>query len=486
MLQLPGQSMLGVANPTYPELSSPGPKRKYGRQDYGRFDNICFDSASIGGSLLGKVNVDVGLRFAKSKWGFFRGCTPGGILYIDIDIQQQADCKIDQATVKIVLRDKESGVVSKYPTQVTPFFGPKHLTGTERLEHKESSFQLQPSVQFMGTGLSGLGGSSSAKADKVYHWDIRGQRTNSKAAAGILGLHYDTLEWKMIENKLEGRSGNKICTAFAFTHSGHEILMDVIVEGKLSSKTDRLREGVKRLKFRPNAGRKPGQISTTLIGVYSGERPQLDMLAAGLEHDMVRENYISQPVMMPKPQQSSFRQEPAGRPPETQGALTSADERAQQATPVLQQPQPLPESGSIKLLDPTVQRLLCAGQSLIRSPRDMIFEEMSDQWDEADTPSRSLSPTVVDSGRVNEILKDELPEDTESFHSFVTVEDKEKPEGGLPRPLASKPESRMVLRSRLLEDRIITENQLSILGAFAIGAVISYIMAMLRQGTTER
>ncbi|KAL8392108.1 hypothetical protein RB595_002340 [Gaeumannomyces hyphopodioides] len=484
--------MPGSTNPTHPELSSQlspqGPKRKCGRQDYGRFDNRLFKTAPIGRALLRNVRVEVELQFAKSKWGFLRGYTPSGILFVNVNIHQQADCKLDWARVRIVLRDKEPDLSSTYPAQITHFFGPKHLTGPEVVEHKESDVQLQPSVQFMGTGVSGLGGSFRKKVEKVHHWVIRGER-DSEPATGILGLHcYNKLQWDITENKLKDHRGSKVCTAFAFTHSGHEMLMDVIVEGRLSSKTDRFLEGARKLKFQPDARRKPGQISTTLIGVYSGERPPLDMLAERLEDDMSLANHISQPAKMPKPQQLSFRQKPAGHVPETRATLTSTEERPQEATSAPQQPQPLPESAittgptrDVKPLDPTAQRLFCAGQSLLRSPRDLILEEMFDHWDEANISSRSLSPTLVDGGRANETLKDELPEESDSFHSLADMEDKGKTETGPPHPLPSKPESVRMEENGLFEGRIIiTERHLSILGAFAIGAVISYIMGMLK------
>lgn len=480
MPQLPNKPISGPTNKIHPELSWQAPKRKYGRQDYSRFDNICFESASIGGASLGKVDIDVELRFAKSKWGFLHGHTPAGILFVDVDIHQRANCKLEWARVKVVLRDKEPNMPSKYPTQMTHFFGPKHLTGTESLEHKESNLQFQPSAEFMGTGVSGLGASFSSKVEKVHRWDIRGQRILCRPAAGILGLHYNALEWEMTENKLESRRGNRICTAFAFTHSGNEILMDVIVEGRLSSKMDRLCGKAKKLKFRPDAGRKPGQISTTLIGVFSGERPSLDMLAAGLENAMLLENLVSQPAEIPKPQQSTFHSGIAEPSPNTSAMSASAEELEKGEVLESQQPQLLPESvlagsppGNPQQLDPIVQRLLCAGQSLARSPGELLLEEWSRAWDEDEAPSRSLSPTLVEGGKAAEALKDELTKEPDPLRQSLVVDDRERTP---PHHPTSKVEPIGAPKDGLPKGRLVSKDHLNILGAFVVGLAISYIV----------
>ncbi|KAL8365464.1 hypothetical protein RB595_004329 [Gaeumannomyces hyphopodioides] len=372
----------------YPNLMKQGPwNRKAGSHDYERFDHRCAGSYSAGGANLGDVKIDCKFLFRKSKWGTIsHRKIAAGVIYMDLVFQQKPDCKITSATVTVTLRDRKEAKPAAFPSQMTDFYGPKSLVGSQRAEQKQIHTSLQPNISVMGNTVSGMGKSFETSFQLCHRWNFHGSM--SADDSGI----YRSIGWDLSENKLESGQNGTVHTAFTVTHGGQGFLMDVKIQGKLERMGDRLRQIGRKLKFRPD-GRRPGQISTTLIGAYKGEKPGLDMLAAGLEQAMVLENSIKRPVELPDPQQAVFRE----LRPEIPSFLSQASEVSCRS-PAQPGHMGLEINDHIELRN----RLLSSAESLMRPQVDLVRESL---WEnpEASIPSteparsrRSSSPTLVD------------------------------------------------------------------------------------------
>lgn len=322
---------------------------------------------------------------------------------MDLVFQQKPDCKITSATVTVTVRDRKEAGPATFPSQMTDFYGPKSLVGSQRAEQKQIHASFEPSISALGNTVSGMGKSFETSFQLSHRWNFHGSM--SADDAGI----YRSIVWDLGENKLESGQNGTVHTAFTVMHGGEAFLMDVKVQGKLESIGDRLRQVGRKLKFRPD-GRRPGQISTTLIGAYDGEKPGLDMLAAGLEQAMVLENCIRRPVELPDPQRAVFHElRPETASLRSQASGGSYPSPAQSEPPSLGAPSP--SAGSANLQAPLAlepgdhielrNRLLCSAESLMRPQRDLIRESI---WglpevlvdSEARAGSRrSSSPTLV-------------------------------------------------------------------------------------------
>lgn len=339
------QPLVGSASPasldrTYPELKTADLDRKRGTYSYHRFDDRIRGPASIGGAAFGKVQVDLKWNFRQSQWGCIDGDKPAGILYLDIGLHQQVDYKLMSIIVEVTLEDipleDGGGPDDDVPVQMTDWFGPKQIFGREHVQYITKDSKFQPSFEGFGFGIGGVGKSSQSETLVRSRWEFAGRlkRPDRTKTRTVGGTHYKTLQWTVSENELESARNNTIHVAFTFEHGGQPFHMHAKVEGTLRSKRDRFMNGLRDLKFRPRRDR-PGDVSTTYIGTYTGHRKPLDKLAKGLDLAMQERNWRSRPTEIPEPQQATFEEiQPPRRGPPPSGS--PAVEQEQEADGFIQ------------------------------------------------------------------------------------------------------------------------------------------------------
>ncbi|RYP68791.1 hypothetical protein DL770_008373 [Monosporascus sp. CRB-9-2] len=306
---------------TCPEL-----RRKFGKYDFERFDHISSLQASIGGGEIGKVKVDCRFQFKKSQWGVLGPKRhPAGIIYLDLNFHQPADCRLKSATVTVTLDDGTGDVSSKHrhsgrqpyapniPAQITPWYGPKQLSGQPRRILKTKRSNMTPFIEAMGmVGAGGIGRDSEETFVQESRWTFAGQLLPGEKTSA-----YTTIQWELTENELESQPTHSsvIHTAFAFEHEGQPFLMRVGVSGKLKCMNDRMKHQFKKF---PSSLTKDGRYATTLVN-FGGRctflKP-LDELARGLAFAMEKENVEEAPVVIPDHQEVAFQDDkPTGEAP---------------------------------------------------------------------------------------------------------------------------------------------------------------------------
>ncbi|BCR89970.1 uncharacterized protein ACHE_51168A [Aspergillus chevalieri] len=291
--------------------------RKYGRS-YHHFGQL--SSASLGSRNLGKVRVDCRFRLSESQWGVLNQSTPAGVLYVDLNFDQPQDCRLKSATVLMTL-DKEKPVSTATPLnrdtlQLTDYYGPKHLSGEPTTLPRRRVYQFMPEVNAMGCSGGGVGVNSEKTTNEVRRWMFTGQLMPGKAPNNAVA--YRTLKWELTENDLDSQSfhNNVIRTGFAFEHDREAFRIRVEIQGKLQKRTHQLKESWKdktrHFKFPPEADRDQGS-AITLVDVRQTRQFQrnIDNLAMGLPHEMVRRNQLEVPVEVPNSMPSLFQELPS-------------------------------------------------------------------------------------------------------------------------------------------------------------------------------
>jgi hypothetical protein len=285
--------------------------RKYGRYDFSRFDHSSSGFASAGSKVIGKVHVDCQFLFRKSQWGVLGDEEfPAGVIYLNLNLGPPQGSTVKSATVTVTL-DSDDPCLRPYrigrrlhpsgaPLQITNWFGPKQLVGSQTKKETTWRTKLAPEFNVAGMGGGGLGVESEKSFASTSRWSFNGQLLRSKT-----GWWYTTLKWDIEENELQKASrGNQIHTAFAFEHSGQPFLMKVEIEGKLEKWRHRVKE---KLRFGPKD--KAADTTTTLIdfGEYRRFRQPLDELARGLPRAMEMENLEEVPIEIPEPTVPTFQ-----------------------------------------------------------------------------------------------------------------------------------------------------------------------------------
>ncbi|KAF7865733.1 hypothetical protein EAF04_005899 [Stromatinia cepivora] len=123
--------------------------RKYG-QHFVRLE--AESAASLNCREFGKVTVDCRLCLSKSQWGVLgENERPAGIIYMDLNFNQPADCRLSSATVVITLERYETAEERTPGANnmasslcVTDHFGPKQLKGELRTMPVEKKYQFTP------------------------------------------------------------------------------------------------------------------------------------------------------------------------------------------------------------------------------------------------------------------------------------------------------------------------------------------------------
>jgi hypothetical protein len=191
-------------------------------------------------------------------------------------------------------------VRSKCPVKFTDNYGPKSLSGPERVERTRRVRNFTPMVNVLGSGAGGIGIDTERMAHSSSRWKFAGHITSSEGC-----IWYNKLRWDLDENDSETRSlhSNVIHTAFALEHNAERFYIKVNISGKLTNLSDRFKN-----KFKFGSVAKEQGIVTTMIEWRNGYHcPKvLDKVAESLPIDMQRENLADVSIEMPDALLASF------------------------------------------------------------------------------------------------------------------------------------------------------------------------------------
>lgn len=214
--------------------------RKFGRNDLQERQNISRD-VSIGNSEIGGVSVDCRFIFSKTRLGVLENENePGGIIYMDLAINQPSKWRLREANISIILDDapmldRRSAEKRNSPEKSVEFFqdcyGPKHLVGPELVAEATRNYKFGPQVEAMGFGGSLGEFGSNITQTRTSWWDFQGASKPANAKAH----QYTKLTWTMCPNPEAYTTDHptKFATAFAFSHSYQPFLLRVEIDGKL-------------------------------------------------------------------------------------------------------------------------------------------------------------------------------------------------------------------------------------------------------------
>ncbi|PQE08915.1 Pfs domain protein [Rutstroemia sp. NJR-2017a WRK4] len=300
-------------------MASTAPQPLISRR-YGRSLLSCAPTpvAFLSHKEIGKVDVDCRLRLSKSQWGVIgKDENPGGIIYLDLNFDQPADCKLSSASVSVTL--EEHRVLKEDALFATDQFGPKRLTGELYEVPVTKNYRFTPHVEVLGAGAGGVGIDTSKRKVLSSRWSFTGQLLFAEDKDDATREKvYRRLKWELTENKLESRvlHSNLFRAGFTFEHERQPFYLKIEIEGKLRRTKDRI---INWLKFPPGSQKNDG--------VPGKSTRSLDALADGLSKAMEMENLQDIPVQMPETLPVSF----------TEPAHTS----------ILKKPSYLPLNGSV-------------------------------------------------------------------------------------------------------------------------------------------
>ena len=293
------------SQPTPPVLLSKA-RSKYGPQDYTRYDHITSSHMRAGRGSIGKVEVDCRFLFKQSHWGVIGEAKhPAGILFMDLDLRQPPDCKLQSATVTVTLEENDGVEAnierrSRCPVKFTTYYGPQSLRGEQSHEQTKTAKKCTPEVQVMGYGVGGLGVDKEKIVQTASRWAFSGHMGSSKG-----NMWYNQLRWELKENPLERQPTHShlIHTAFALEHNATRFYMTVHVSGKLTRLSDKLRG---RLKFRSKE--EEHQDIVTKIEWRDGyaSAVRLDAIAQDLDPAMQLQNMSRVSIEVPSALPATF------------------------------------------------------------------------------------------------------------------------------------------------------------------------------------
>lgn len=288
--------------------------RKAGRYDFRRFDHISSTSKRVGCKSIGEVGVDCRFHFKDSHWGTLgNNKNDAGIIHMEINFNQPPGHKLEWARIQLTL-DEDDPRLDSYeqdrrrrirdvPVLITDHYGPRYIVGSMKKTSIEKSWEVEPSIEWSGIGVS-LGKYGSKKHfEHESRWTFQSYKPETKDRRN---RHFGekVLRWELSESDFERYpiQKNQVFTAFAYEYGGQPFLMKVEICGRLAKFRDRLRgtrERVKdSLKFGPRHG-KDEDMTTTLIGQYLGERLPLDERARALPTEIIKKNVETQPREVP-------------------------------------------------------------------------------------------------------------------------------------------------------------------------------------------
>ncbi|KAK1689452.1 hypothetical protein BDP55DRAFT_545628, partial [Colletotrichum godetiae] len=300
----------------------PGLKfRRFGRQDFERFDQekACGPYLPGGSSAsVGKVKIDCMYKWRKAQWGVLgSNKQPAGIVYIDMTIRQPQGHTLSNATIFITLADRDASRVpieggrsrrhgqpsrkSDHAVSVTEFLGPQNISGPKTITTEVRERDFEPTLGFGGMAeLGGMGTHRSMTREVVNCWTFKGVPTRPKDGEG-----FRSLQWDFVDSEVDSNPSlpPTFHTGFAFEHKGRPITMCVEVEGRLKSKMQQTRHGMKFLRFRSKSKDTDNStaIEIDLSSAASVFKNQLDGVAGRLNEDMKTEMDDARAVEMPLP-----------------------------------------------------------------------------------------------------------------------------------------------------------------------------------------
>lgn len=305
----------GETPPSHPEMHRRRlhRNRKYGSNDYERFDHLATSQASLGSAKFGKVRVDCRFLFTKSKWGVMgKHETPAGIVYLDLTFHEPKGCRLHSATVTVTLDDRDmelSSVIrprswsSMGPVQMTDCYGPKCFVGPDKSVQKKKIIRFNPSIDAAGFGGSLVDFCGESSFTSSSRW-----RFSSHLIPGEnRDWTYESIQWELSENDIEREAAHSdtIHTAFAFQHGKQPFFMKVDVDGHLKGMRGMLQN--KLSQFRAST-KSDDSTAVTLISFGEEHRftRSLDLAAKNLHFEMEQANLLSIPMVVPDPQPVTF------------------------------------------------------------------------------------------------------------------------------------------------------------------------------------
>ncbi|KAM3082218.1 hypothetical protein ACMFMG_004667 [Clarireedia jacksonii] len=369
--------------------------RKYGRS----FVPCCPASVtSLSHKEIGKVNIDCRLRLSKSKWGVLgANPNPGGILYMDINFDQPADCRLSTATVVVTLEEYHSHAGGSL--RATDQYGPKKLMGELCKVPVTKNYYFAPHVDALGVGAGGVGIDKTKTKFESSRWTFTGQLL---LANDKLNRPYETvyrrLKWELTENELESRvlHSNLFHTGFTIEHEHRPFYLKIEIQGKLRKTKDRI---MNRFRF-PPSGQKEDGISWTLIdpGRPGQSKRSLDALAEGLSRAMEMENFQTIPVQVPETLSVSFTEADKQPGIEPSSSILHSFPKINDQTPASETPlNPKPQlqsspSSYHHTIHPNID-IFATFDDKFHKPQKGDNVTPSKEWSESTTSSRSSSLT---------------------------------------------------------------------------------------------
>lgn len=232
--QLDTHQMAQSRSTNLPSLKIDAQRRRWGRQDQGRYRTVTED-ASVGRATIGGVKVECIFRFQQTLLGVLDD-KPGGILYIDFKVEQPVDWRLDETVISVILDDKHKAV-RKYRTTppqgetvaMKDYYGPCSIQGTEATAEVIKELRLNPQFQGVGWAISGIDGARNLTKTISSRWKFHGRTFTHRS------MRPTKLRWVITESSLEEQSSGppQIHTAFAFTHNYQPFVLRIKIEGKL-------------------------------------------------------------------------------------------------------------------------------------------------------------------------------------------------------------------------------------------------------------
>ncbi|KAK8029195.1 hypothetical protein PG991_006251 [Apiospora marii] len=275
--------------------------RKYGKYDFGRFDQVRGSSYHLGKGSIGDMEVACNFLFLKSRWGVLSpDKDPGGVVYLDLVFTEPPGCRLQGATVELKLDDEDEDLRNHFasgkpppkpqvPVQIT-HHGPDQLHGETVQVLKTTRKAFIPEINTGGFGgIGGVGKESQQQEFIRSNWRLSSQPMSHDASG-----RPKTMRWDINENQLERQSDhpNTFHTAFAFEHDGQPFFMQVEVSGHLDSTTSELKHRAKQSINRLNFFAEP-RTATTMVNFGGRDNPYKtprDELARSIPDEMVLAN----------------------------------------------------------------------------------------------------------------------------------------------------------------------------------------------------
>ncbi|KAF2828678.1 hypothetical protein CC86DRAFT_438059 [Ophiobolus disseminans] len=140
----------------------------------------------------------------KSKLGVLRNAShPGGILYMNLSINQPLDRSLREAVVSVILEDAPTTVTRQQERRTSSggsvelleeFYGPKCLVGPRTTAEMTKSYNIGPQMDMAGASARIGEYGSSVSQPRTAWWNFNGTPRTANASSSS---KYTILTWKM-------------------------------------------------------------------------------------------------------------------------------------------------------------------------------------------------------------------------------------------------------------------------------------------------